>query len=106
MYITTIADSYVQINYSLSLSLFVIIVPKAVGRGYYGPKDDTRAFKLNRARSLCVIIIILMNITRIHNANGMQYLKKSDYIKNKQLSLSLRYIFVKMLVNGREIIMQ
>ena len=34
----------------------------------------------------------------------MQYLKKSDYIKNKQLSLSLRYIFVKMLLNGQEII--
>ena len=27
----------------------------------------------------------------------MEYLKKSDYIKNKQLSLTLRYIFVKML---------
>ena len=39
------------------------------------PRDDTRAFKLNRARSLCVIIIILTNITRIHNANGMQYQK-------------------------------
>ena len=36
----------------------------------------------------------------------MQYLKKSDYIKNKQLSLSLLYIFVKMLLNGREIIMR
>ena len=70
------------------------------------PRDDTRAFKLNRARSLCVIIIIIPNITRILYANGMQYLKKSDYIKNKQLSLSLRYIFVKMLLNGREIIMQ
>ena len=53
------------------------------------PRDDTRAFKLNRARSLCVIIIILTNITRILYANGMQYLKKSDYIENKQLSLSL-----------------
>ena len=28
----------------------------------------------------------------------MQYLKESDYIKNEQLSLSLRYIFVKMLL--------
>ena len=70
------------------------------------PRDDTRAFKLNRARSLCVIIIILTNITRILYANGMQYLKKSDYIKNKQLSLSLRYIFVKMLLKGLEIIMR
>ena len=70
------------------------------------PRDDTRAFKLNRARSLCVIIIILTNTTRILYANDMQYLKKSDYIKNKQLSLSLRYIFVKMLLNGQEIIMQ
>ena len=78
------------------------IVPK----GTMVPRDDTRAFKLNRARSLCVIIIILTNITRILYANGMQYLKKSDYIKNKQLSLSLRYIFVKMLLNGREIIMR
>ena len=65
------------------------------------PRDDTRAFKLNRARSLCVIIIILTNIKRILYANGMQYLKKSDYIKNKQLSLSLRYIFVKMLLKAR-----
>ena len=67
------------------------------------PRDDTRAFKLNRARSLCVIIIILTNITRILYANSMQFLKKSDYIKNKQLSLSLRYMFVKMLLNGQEI---
>ena len=44
------------------------------------------------------IVIILTNITRILFANGMQYLKKNDYIKNKQLSLSLRYIFVKMLL--------
>ena len=36
----------------------------------------------------------------------MRYLKKSDYIKNEQLSLSLQYIFVKMLLNGREIIVQ
>ena len=70
------------------------------------PRDDTRAFKLNSTLSLCVIIIILMNITRILYANGMQYLKKSDYIKNKQLSLSLRYIFVKKLLNGQEIIIQ
>ena len=62
------------------------IVLKAVGT--IVPRDNTRAFKLNRARSLCVIIIILTNITRILYANGMQYLKKSDYIKNKQLSLS------------------
>ena len=79
------------------------IVPKAVGTMV--PRDDTRAFKLNRTRSLCVIII-LTNITRILYVNGMQYLKKSDSIKNKQLSLSLRYIFVKMLPSGREIIMQ
>ena len=68
------------------------------------PRDDTRAFKMNRARSLCVITIILTNRTRILYANGMQYLKKSDYIKNKQLSLSLGYIFVKMLLNGQDII--
>ena len=29
-------------------------------------RDDTRAFKSNRARSLCVIIIILTDVTRIH----------------------------------------
>ena len=31
-------------------------------------------------------------------------LKKGDHIKNKQLLLSLRYIFVKMLLNGQDII--
>ena len=34
--------------------------------GTIPPRDDTRAFKTNRARSLCVIIIILTDVTRIH----------------------------------------
>ena len=43
------------------------IVHEAVGQGHYSPRDDTRAFKSNRARSLfCVIIIILTDVTRIH----------------------------------------
>ena len=40
------------------------IVPEAIGRG---PRADTRAFKSNRARSLCLIIIILTDVTRIRN---------------------------------------
>ena len=40
------------------------IVPEAYGT--ISPRDDTRAFKSNRARSLCVIIIILTDVTQIY----------------------------------------